>query len=144
MKSFLQFRIELKESAYEENLSFIDWIEETPTKKMDALLKEFGFRLIVPRAGVYLNSKWNMIVKQGNLLWDVKPGNPLYSFLVPTEKVKDASGEEWLVQPKVDRAESSKAFNEIKAKVGDEYYKHGDLHKGNTGYYKGKPVVFDW
>jgi hypothetical protein len=85
-----------------------------------------------------------MVIKRGNLLNDVTKSNPLYPYMVPTTVLKDASGEQWLMQPQVDRSQSRKAFDEIRKVVGDEYFKYGDLHAGNTGYYKGKPVIFDW
>lgn len=145
MKSFTEFCSELNEaSEFEENISFADWIEETPTKKIPALMKEFGFRLLVPRAEVYVKSAWKMVVKRGNLIYKMDEKNPLFRFIVPTEKVKDASGQEWLLQPQVDRANARKAFDEIRKVVGDNYFEFGDLHAGNTGYYKGKPVIFDW
>jgi len=120
-------------------------LKQTRTADVPSLLEGLGFRLIAPRAKVYLNHKENLIIKKGNLLYDICQESPLYPFLIETRLVKDASEFEWIVQPRARRGEyARKALRQIREAVGNKYFMEGDIHIGNTGYYMGKPILFDW
>ena len=48
--------------------------------------------------------------------------------------------EKWCIQPLVDKKDSRKACNYFKKK----YPKWVDNDPMNVGYWRGKPVIFDW
>lgn len=90
---------------------------------------------ISQRASVYKNKKRGLVVKRPNFIYS--PMTPL-KVRVPTIKL-DKFG--WVVQPFVARINTKRACALIRKQLGNFV---SDLHHLNVGWYKGKPVMFDW
>jgi hypothetical protein len=92
-----------------------------------------------PRVDGYYHRKWGIIIKNPKLILD--PDLP-DKYKVPTVEL----GNGWVMQPIVKKVELKRAVD-ILRKDMEKYLKTGaypDLHYGNVGWYKNRPVMFDW
>ena len=104
-------------------------------KNFPTSIPEIGFRQICKRnPTVYKNQKLGLVVKQFHLI--VAPNTPL-RVRIPTVYL----GDFWVVQPLAIRKNAKEACSEIRKSLGRF---HTDLHEGNVGWLKKKPVMFDW
>jgi hypothetical protein len=63
-------------------------------------------------------------------------------FRVPTYQLKN----DYIIQPLVSRKNLGSAVRKLRNQL-KPYLKRGifpDLHTGNVGWYKNKPLMFDW
>ena len=102
-----------------------------------------GWRVFV-RSGeeldAYYNKTEDMVIKLQNFINDDR--TPL-KFRVPTVKL-DNNG--YVVQPLVEKRNLTEALKILRVKM-KPYFKRGifpDLHRYNIGWYKNKPLMFDW
>lgn len=88
---------------------------------------------------VYYNKKLGIVVKRP--AWILDPHTP--SFLcVPTVKLQRG----WVVQPIVKKTRLKEAVRLLEKQL-KPYRKQGycpDLHAQNVGWYKNKPLMYDW
>lgn len=87
----------------------------------------------------YGNKQLGLVIKCPALI--LEPRTPL-SVRVPTVSLGDG----WVAQPFVERTRLKAAKEALRGKL-KPLLKAGfcpDLHVGNVGWYKGKPVMFDW
>lgn len=87
----------------------------------------------------YYNKKLGVVIKFQNFILDSRTPN---KFKVPTYKLD----EHYVVQPIVVKKNLALAVSKLRAKL-KPHLKRGifpDLHVGNVGWYKGKPLMFDW
>jgi hypothetical protein len=87
----------------------------------------------------FYNTKLGVVLKLPACI--LEPRTPI-QFRVPTYVLENG----WMVQPLVQKINRKKAVDAIRKKM-KPYLKMGmwpDLHTGNVGWYKGKPLMFDW
>jgi hypothetical protein len=87
----------------------------------------------------YYNTRLGIVLKNPKFILERR--TPL-KFRVPTINLGDG----WVVQPIVRKTELSEALKSLKKDL-KPYLKRGlfpDIHRGNVGWYEGKPVMFDW
>lgn len=105
-------------------------------------LSKIGFRLQDVKHNnsnlkwFWLNKKEKIIVKNPSLIDDCWPEN----FTVPTVETQDENNDIVFIQPLVNTKNKRRALSILI----DKNFKLDDLHVDNVGWYKGKPVVFDW
>jgi hypothetical protein len=88
----------------------------------------------------YYNKKLGVVIKFQYFILDSRTPN---KFKVPTFKL-DNDG--YVVQPIVEKKNLALAVSKLRTKI-KPHLKRGifpDLHVGNVGWYKGKPLMFDW
>lgn len=87
----------------------------------------------------YYNKSLGIVVKRPAFI--MEPRTP--SFLcVPTTKLRRG----WVVQPIVQKTRLKEAVRRLNEQL-EPYRKQGyapDLHAQNVGWYKNKPLMFDW
>ena len=87
----------------------------------------------------YYNKKLGVVIKNQNFVLDAKTPR---KFRVPTYYLD----QDYLIQPLVEKKNLALAVSKLRSKL-KPYLKRGifpDLHVGNVGWYKGKPLMFDW
>ena len=87
----------------------------------------------------YYNKKLGVVIKHQNFILDGRTPN---KFKVPTYSLD----QEYVIQPLVEKKNLGLAVSKLRAKL-KPYLKRGifpDLHVGNVGWYKNKPLMFDW
>jgi hypothetical protein len=87
----------------------------------------------------YYNKKLGVVIKHQNFILDEKTPR---KFRVPTYSLD----QEYVIQPIVEKKNLALAVSILREKI-KPYLKRGifpDLHVGNVGWYKGKPLMFDW
>jgi hypothetical protein len=87
----------------------------------------------------YYNKKLGVVIKKPVFILEERTPK---KFRVPTYEIKD----DYILQPLVSKKDLGSALIKLR-KAMKPYIKKGifpDLHKGNVGWYKGKPVMFDW
>lgn len=94
----------------------------------------YKFLRICKRVPVYRCNALGLILKKPAFI--MNPKTPQH-VRVPTVKMSEG----WVVQPVVKKVDRKKAVMLIRKKLGDISC---DLHHLNVGWYKGKPVMFDW
>lgn len=97
------------------------------------------FKSTYREMSVFYNKSLGVVVKNPKFILD--PRTPV-SLRVPTVKLGDG----WVVQPLVRKTELGEALRSLKQDL-KPYLKKGifpDIHSGNVGWYKGKPLMFDW
>ena len=96
---------------------------------------ENRWRSICKRAVVYHCKDLGLVVKIPNFILNER--TPL-KVRVPTIRID----QDFVVQPYVEKVKTKEAYLAILKKLKrDVGY---DLHRGNVGWYNGKPVMFDW
>ena len=88
----------------------------------------------------YYNKKLGAVIKFQNFILEER--TPL-KFRVPTFKLDNGG---YVVQPLVEKKNLGLAVSKIRHQL-KPYLKRGifpDLHVHNVGWYKGKPLMFDW
>ncbi len=85
---------------------------------------------------IWVNREKKIVVKTPFLV-----GNKPRKHAVPTVRFSHFNGILIFVQPLVNTKKKYDAEAELE---GLKSCLFNDLHGGNVGYYKGKPVVFDW
>ncbi len=102
-------------------------------------IKQLGFKKLRRNdncfAMVYSNGK--LIIKTDFCECDERP--KYYS--CPTFDFTCKEGYLWRIQPLCERRNSTKAFEILDKKLGLDWI---DGAPRNCGWYKGKPVIFDW
>lgn len=108
-----------------------------------SLLADHGFKKSTRTyAQVWVNKRANIVVKKPYLICRRMPK---LKNIIPTLWFR-MRGEDYFVQPLAKRHRPTQALNAF-AKlnkidwISDDIY---DLHAGNIGWYKGKPMLFDW
>lgn len=87
----------------------------------------------------FYNKSLGVVVKNPKFILDHR--TPV-SLRVPTVKLGDG----WVAQPLVRKTELGEALRSLKQDL-KPYLKKGifpDIHRGNVGWYEGKPLLFDW
>lgn len=92
----------------------------------------FGWTRVSKRTPVY--RKGDLILKNPNFILNDK--TPI-KFRVPTIKIRH----DWVVQPYCQKIRTKLAATILRKQMGNLMC---DLHAQNVGWYKGKPVMFDW
>lgn len=87
----------------------------------------------------YYNKKLGVVIKKPVFILEEKTPK---KFRVPTYELKDG----YIIQPLVSKKNLGLALQKLRDEM-KPYIKKGlfpDLHKGNVGWYDGKPLMFDW
>jgi hypothetical protein len=87
----------------------------------------------------YYNKKLGVVIKKPVFILEHRTPN---KFRVPTFELKD----DYILQPLVSKKNLGDALVKLRKDM-KPYINKGifpDLHKGNVGWHKGKPVMFDW
>ena len=88
------------------------------------------------RVPAYRNKKLGLVIKRSNFI--LNPRTPL-KVRVPSITLDQF---DWVVQPYCERVKLDVAVQLIKKELSERH--NSDLHPGNVGWYKKKPVMFDW
>ena len=87
----------------------------------------------------FYNKKLGLVIKKPVFILESR--TPV-KFRVPTYQLKN----DYIVQPLVSRKNLGLAVRKLRNQL-KPYLKRGifpDLHTGNVGWYKNKPLMFDW
>lgn len=114
------------------------------------LLRKNGFSLpklvengfVKRRSSVYIHKKKRIVVKYPYIVNDYKPKKDTVPTLVLT-RVRSGYFREYrtiYIQPLIDTTGCVQAQHILNRKHPRLY----DIHNGNVGWYKKKPVLFDW
>jgi hypothetical protein len=87
----------------------------------------------------FYNKKLGLVIKKPVFILEHR--TPV-KFRVPTYQLKN----DYIIQPLVSRKNLGSAVRKLRNQL-KPYLKRGifpDLHTGNVGWYKNKPLMFDW
>lgn len=118
------------------------WFYTTISDLLDDGIKIKGwaqFKSTYRDMDAYRNTKLGVVLKRPACI--LEPRTPK-QFRVPTFSLENG----WVVQPLVEKVNLGKAVKTIRKKM-QTHLKRGlwpDIHVGNVGWYKGKPLLFDW
>jgi len=87
----------------------------------------------------FYNKKLGLVIKKPVFIMESR--TPV-KFRVPTYQLKN----DYIIQPLVSRKNLGLAVRKLRNQL-KPYLKRGifpDLHTGNVGWYKNKPLMFDW
>lgn len=84
-----------------------------------------------------------VILKKGYISYNAFPPEGSY---VPTYRFnkRDMYGYTLQAKARAGAVSQKKAWEYFSSKTNDKEFSSFDLHKGNVGIYKGKPVLIDW
>mgnify|MGYP003341120851 FL=1 len=88
----------------------------------------------------YYNKKLGIVIKHQHFILETRTPK---EFRVPTFKLDNGG---YVAQPIVEKKNLALAVSKLREKL-KPHLKRGifpDLHVGNVGWYKGKPLMFDW
>lgn len=97
------------------------------------------FKSTSRKLNAYYNEKLGVVIKKPVFILEHR--TPM-KFRVPTYELKD----DYIVQPLVSKKDLGGALLKLREDM-KPYLKRGifpDLHRGNIGWYQGKPLMFDW
>lgn len=106
-------------------------LQKINREDIETELSKRGFKKISYR-DIFMNKSERIVIKQSYLVGETPPD----SIKIPTLTHK-----RWFIQP---IAITNKKKQVAKKIILSKYPKATDLHSGNYGWYRNKPVVFDW
>lgn len=97
----------------------------------------------------FYNPKLGIVIKRPNCIYDPRTPRAVRVPTIPLNGLKDPiSGQsnDWVAQPIVKKVRLREAVDILNKKLRKARRKGvtPDLHYQNVGWYKGKPVMFDW
>lgn len=89
------------------------------------------------KINAYYNKKLGLVIKRPHCILEENTPTELR---IPTTEL----GGGWVAQPIANKIKLKSAVNAIRKKLKKYPDIYPDVHVGNVGWYKGKPILFDW